>query len=94
MQNAGESIGIATPHYAEAAEAFSWITRPDHTHHAFLAATFAQMGNAVAAAAHAAEVLKREPTFSVAGYLNTQHYKREVDRLRHETGLIKAGLPA
>ena len=80
--------------YAEAAEAFSRITRPDHTHHAFLAATFAQMGNAVAAAAHAAEVLKREPTFSVADYLTTQHYKREADRLRHETGLLKAGLPA
>jgi len=80
--------------YADAAEAFSRITRPDHTHHAFLAATFAQMGNAVAASAHAAEVLKREPTFSVADYLATQHYKREADRLRHETGLLKAGLPA
>jgi adenylate cyclase len=80
--------------YAEAAEAFSRITRPDHTHHAFLAATFAQMGNAVAAAAHAAEVLKREPKFSVAVYLATQHYKREVDRRRHEAGLLKAGLPA
>ena len=79
--------------YAEAAEAFSRITRPDHTHHAFLAATFAQMGNAVAAAAHAAEVLKREPKFSVAVYLATQHYKREVDRKRHEAGLLKAGLP-
>ena len=33
--------------YAEAAEAFARITRPDYTHHAFLAATFAQMGNAV-----------------------------------------------
>ena len=55
--------------YAEAAEAFSRITRPDHTHHAFLAAIFAQMGNAVAAGAHAAEVLKREPTFSVANHL-------------------------
>jgi adenylate cyclase len=52
--------------YAKAAEAFSRITRPDHTHHAFLAATFARMGNAVAATAHAAEVLKREPQFSVA----------------------------
>src|SRR6478609_7153048 len=62
--------------YAEAAEAFSRITRPDHTHHAFLAATFAQMGNAVAAAAHAAEVLKRAPQFSTAVYLATQHYKR------------------
>jgi adenylate cyclase len=80
--------------YAEAAEAFSRITRPDYTHHAFLAATFAQMGNAVAAAAHAAEVLKREPNFSAATYLTTQHYKREVDRARHEAGLLKAGLPA
>jgi adenylate cyclase len=79
--------------YAEAAEAFSRITRPDHTHHAFLAATFAQMGNAIAAAAHTAEVLKREPTFSVADYLATQHYKLEIDRQRHEAGLLKAGLP-
>ena len=80
--------------YAEAAEAFSRITRPDHTHHAFLAATFAQMGNAIAAAAHAAEVLKHEPTFSVANYLATQRYKLEIDRQRHEAGLLKAGLPA
>jgi adenylate cyclase len=80
--------------YAEAAEAFSRITRPDHTHHAFLAATFAQMGNAVAAGAHAAEVLKREPAFRVADHLTTQHYKREADRLRYETGLLKGGLPA
>jgi adenylate cyclase len=80
--------------YAEAAEAFSRITRPDHTHHAFLAATFAQMGNAVAAAAHAAETLKREPKFTVAVYLATQHYQREVDRKRHAAGLLKAGLPA
>lgn len=79
--------------YAEAIEAFSRITRPDHTHHAFLAATFAQMGNAVAAAAHVAEVLKRAPQFSTAVYLATQHYQREVDRQRHEAGLLKAGLP-
>lgn len=80
--------------YAEAAEAFSRITRPDYTHHAFLAAIFAQMNNAVAAGAHAAEVLKREPGFSVATYLATLHYKRELDRERHESGLLKAGLPA
>jgi adenylate cyclase len=79
--------------YAEAVEAFSRITRPDHTHHAFLAATFAQMGNAVAAVAHAAEVLKRDPKFSVAAYLATQHYKHEGDRIRHEAGLRSAGLP-
>jgi adenylate cyclase len=80
--------------YAEAAEAFARITRPDHTHHAFLAAIFAQMGDGVAAAAHAAEVVKREPGFTVAAYLATQHYKRDVDRERHEAGLLKAGLPA
>ena len=80
--------------YAEAAEAFARITRRDHTHHAFLAAIFAQMGDGVAAAAHAAEVVKREPGFTVAAYLATQHYKREVDRKRHEAGLLKAGLPA
>jgi len=80
--------------YAEAAEAFSRITRPDHSHHAFLAASFAQMGNAIAATAHTAEVIKREPKFSVAGYLTTQHYKREIDRQRHADGLLKAGLPA
>lgn len=80
--------------YADAVEAFSRITRPDYTHHAFLAATFAQMCNAVAAGAHAAEVLKREPGFSVAAYLATLHYKREIDRQRHEAGLLRAGLPA
>jgi adenylate cyclase len=79
--------------YAEAAEAFARITRPDHTHHAFLAATLAHMGDAVAAAAHAAEVMKLEPTFSVAAYLSTQHYKHEVDRARHKAGLLKADLP-
>jgi len=80
--------------YAEAAEAFARLTRPDHTHHAFLAATFAQMGDQVAAKAHVAEALKREPNFSVAKYLATQHYKHDADRKRHETGLLKAGLPA
>ena len=80
--------------FAEAGEAFARITRPDYTHHAFLAAIFAQMGNAVAAAAHAAEAVKLEPGFSVAAYLATQHYKQEADRARHEAGLLKAGLPA
>jgi adenylate cyclase len=80
--------------YAEAADAFSRITRPDYTHHAFLAATFARMGNAVAAAAHATEVLQREPKFSVADFLKTQHYRHEADRKRLEGGLLKAGLSA
>jgi len=52
------------------------------------------MGNAVAAAAHATEVLQRETKFSVADFLRTQHYKHEADRKRLEAGLLKAGLPA
>jgi hypothetical protein len=72
---------------------FSLITRPDHTHHAFLAATFLQMGNAVAAAAHTAAVLKHEPKSSLAVFMATQHCKREADRKRNEAGLLKAVLP-
>jgi adenylate cyclase len=80
--------------YAEAAEAFARISRPDHTHHASLAAAFAQMGNATAASAHAQEVVKQQPEFSVESYLETLHYKRESDREHHREGLLKAGLPA
>ena len=79
--------------YAEAAEAFSRITRPDHTHHAFLAAALARMGDGTAAAAHAAEVSKREPGFSVERYLATLHYAQEGDREHHREALLK-GRPA
>jgi adenylate cyclase len=79
--------------YADAADALSRITQPDHTHHALLAAALAQKGDAAAAATHAGEVLKREPKFSVTAYLATQHYKHEADRQRLEAGLLKAGLP-
>jgi adenylate cyclase len=79
--------------YAEAIEAFSRISNPDHAHHAFLAASSAQLGNSTAAAAHAREVLAREPSFSVESYLQTLHYKREADREHYREGLTKAGLP-
>ena len=50
--------------YADAIESFSKLTAPDHTHHAFLAASSAQLGNRTAAGAHAREVLQRQPTFT------------------------------
>jgi adenylate cyclase len=78
--------------YAEAAEAFARISAPDQTHHAFLAAAFAQMGDATAASAHVQEVLKRVPDFSIEDYLATLHYKHESDREHHREGLLKAGL--
>lgn len=80
--------------YAEAIESFSRISAPDHTHHAFLAAASAQIGNGTAAAAHAREVLAREPAFTIQSYSSTLHYKFETDRERHMEGLAKAGLPA
>jgi adenylate cyclase len=78
--------------YAEAVEAFARISRPDHTHHAFLAAACAQMGDEVAARAHAREVTSRQPEFAVDAYLATLHYKHESDRAHHRKGLLKAGL--
>jgi adenylate cyclase len=78
--------------YAEAIEAFRRITRPDHTHHAFMAAASAQMGDDTSARAHAAEVVCLQPEFAVNAYLATLHYKRENDRAHHRDGLLKAGL--
>jgi adenylate cyclase len=80
--------------YAEAIEAFSRVTRPDHTLHAFLAAALAQLGDATAAEAHAGKVLRLAPSFSVAAYLSTLHYRYDSDREHHREALRKAGLPA
>jgi adenylate cyclase len=79
--------------YAEAIESFSRITRPDYTHHAFLAAASARLGNNTAAKAHAGEVIALEPGFTARRYLATLHYKHAADREHYREGLIKAGLP-
>jgi adenylate cyclase len=79
-------------HYPEAIEAFKRITRPDATHHAFLAAAHAQSGNAAAAAAHAAEIRARDPGFTIESYLATLHYKQPDDLEHHREALLKAGL--
>ncbi|HWT31702.1 MAG TPA: adenylate/guanylate cyclase domain-containing protein [Propylenella sp.] len=79
--------------YADAIQSFSRITAPDHTHHAFMAASAAHMGDNVAAAAHAREVLTKEPAFTVESYLGTLHYRQASDREHYGEGLFKAGLP-
>jgi adenylate cyclase len=79
--------------YADAIESFSKITAPDQGHHAFLAASSAQLGNGTAAAAHAREVLQRQPTFTVDGFLETLHYQQPADSDHVREGLAKAGLP-
>jgi len=81
--------------YREALEAFNHITEPDHTHHAFLAACNAYLGNDGPSKGHVREVLLRDPGFSVNAYIGTlRHYKRQSDREHHREGLLKAGLPA
>ena len=79
--------------YAEAVEALSRLTRPDHSHHAFLAAALAQLGDQNAAAAQAQEVLKKQPGFSIRRFLSTLHYQQESDTAHLREGLRKAGLP-
>ncbi len=72
---------------------FSKLTAPDYTHHAFLAASSAQLGNRTAAGAHAREVLQREPAFTAQTFLATLHYRRPSDNEHLREGLMKAGLP-
>jgi adenylate cyclase len=79
--------------YADAIASFSKLTAPDHTHHAFLAAAAAQLGDRTAAAAHAREVLQREPTFKAQAFLETLHYRQPADTEHVREGLLKAGLP-
>ena len=79
--------------YAEAVEAFNRIDQPEAPHHAFLAASYAQMGDDTAAEAHAAKVLRRDPEFTVQSYLATVHYKNQSDLDHHREALQKAGLP-
>ena len=49
--------------YGDAIRSFSRITKPDHTHFAFLAAASAQMGDAGAASAYAQEVTQSRAGF-------------------------------
>ncbi|HEY6381829.1 MAG TPA: adenylate/guanylate cyclase domain-containing protein [Pseudolabrys sp.] len=79
--------------YADAIQSFSKLTAPDYAHHAFLAASAAQLGNRTAAGAHVQEVLQREPTFSTEAFLDTLHYQQRSDKEHLRDGLVKAGLP-
>jgi adenylate cyclase len=79
--------------YPETVQALSRLMRPDHTHHAFLAAALAQLGDKTAAAAHAQEVVRDVPAFSNQRFLSTLHYLLDSDSDHLHEGLLKAGLP-
>jgi len=77
--------------YAETVQALSRLTRPDHTHHAYLAAALAQLGNKTAATAHAQAAQREVPAFSIERFLSTLHYQQDRDRDHLREGLVKAG---
>ncbi len=79
--------------YGDAIASYSKLTAPDFGHHAFLAASLAQVGNRVAAGAHAREVMEREPAFSAKTFLDTLHYRQPADAEHVREGILKAGLP-
>lgn len=80
--------------YRDAVDAFRHISHPNQFHHAFLAASFAMLDDAAAAATHAQGVLDCDPGFSADAYLQTLHYQRDEDRAHHRGALLKAKLPA
>ena len=79
--------------YGDAIQSFSKLTAPDHSHHAFLAASSARIGNRIAAGAHAREVIQREPAFSAKAFLDTLHYRQPSDAEHLHEGILLAGLP-
>jgi adenylate cyclase len=79
--------------YADAIASYSKLTAPEQGHHAFLAASSAQLGNRTAAGAHAREVLQREPAFTAQAFVGTLHYRNPADGEHVREGLLKAGLP-
>jgi len=79
--------------YEEAVMAFKRITTPNFEHHAFLAGCYAGLDRKEDAEAHAAEVRKMMPDFSVDKYLEHLPYKNKADIEHHREALRKAGLP-
>ena len=79
--------------YGDAVGSFSKLTAPDFGHHAFMAASLAQVGDRIAAGAHAREVMDREPAFSAKTFLDTLHFRQAADTEHVREGILKAGLP-
>ncbi len=77
--------------YADAIQSYSKITTPDQVHHAFLAASAAQLGDMTAAAAHAQAVLRHDPAFTIENFLGTLHYKQMPDTEHVRDGIEEGG---
>lgn len=78
--------------YHEAIEAFMRLSATDHTHHAFLAAAYAWLGDKTAAGAHADRIRALAPEFAVTDFLGTMHYADTSDLEHLRQGLERAGV--
>ena len=93
--------GIAYYHLKEYHDAQHWLSEaigraPNHQYgHAFLAATYAQLGRLEDAHAEAAEVLRLNPSYSISGTQKRVSVLKRAEDMEHLVdGLRKAGLPA
>jgi adenylate cyclase len=93
--------GVAHYFLKEYHDAQQWLSEaigraPNHQYgHAFLAATYAQLGRLEDAHAEAAEVLRLNPKYSINGtQKRVSNLKRAEDMEHLVDGLRKAGLPA
>jgi adenylate cyclase len=93
--------GVAHYLLKEYHDARQWLSEaigraPNHQYgHAFLAATYAQLGRLEDARAEAAEVLRLNPRYSINGtQKRVSNLKRAEDMEHLVDGLLKAGLPA
>jgi adenylate cyclase len=78
--------------YTDAISAFAKLSVTDATHHSFLAASCAWLGDATAAMAHADRIRALDTGYSVATFLATLHYGKDSDTVHLRAGLAKAGL--
>jgi adenylate cyclase len=92
--------GVAHYHLKEYHDAQHWLSEaigraPNHQYgHAFLAATYAQLGRLEDAHAEANEVLRLNPSYSISGTQQRVSVLKRPEDMEHLVdGLRKAGLP-
>jgi adenylate cyclase len=83
---------FAARRYGEAIPAFLRCTADPHLRQAYLAACYAQIGDAEAAQAAAREALRLEPGFSARRYLSRSLFKKPQDRQHVLEAFLAAGL--
>jgi adenylate cyclase len=79
--------------YSDAVDALKHISKPDPLLHTLFAASYARMGELVAAKAHVAEALSQNPDLTLKTCAASLHYKNTEDRDHHLQALELACIP-